>query len=136
MNCSNNGSISIPNSKTIRKSNFELLRIVCMLFIVSYHFLRYLVENDNVSTPIVYKATWLPLHIAVICFVLISGYFHIRPTFKGALKLLLPVLVYYAIPCFIVRCCGITDYIGGGNKQFSFCLNHRIGLLRHIFACF
>lgn len=110
----------MKNKTVKRQSNFELLRIVCMLFIVTYHFLRYIVESDGIAGDQLLKTAWLPLHIAVICFVLISGYFHIQPTIKGSLKLLLPVIVYYAIPCFVVRCCGITDYIGGGQQTVFF----------------
>lgn len=78
----------------IRSSNFELLRIVSMSFIVMYHFLCYIYITETHETETIYRALWLPLHIGVICFVLISGYFHIRPTVKGAMKLLLPVLMF------------------------------------------
>ena len=77
----------------MRSSNFELLRLVSMFFIVLYHILLFIiVDIDN--SPI-YKAMWIPLHVAVICFVLISGYFHIRPSLRGGIKLIIPLLIYY-----------------------------------------
>ena len=77
----------------MRNSNFELLRLVSMVFIVLYHILLYIItEIDN---AILYKAIWIPLHVGVICFVLISGYFHIKPSLRGIVKLLAPLLVFY-----------------------------------------
>lgn len=77
----------------VRESNFELLRLIAMFFIVWYHLLlKFIVVVDE--SPI-YKAMFLPLHVAVICFVLISGYFHIKPTLRGGGKLLYPLLVFY-----------------------------------------
>ena len=64
-----------------------------MLFIVWYHLLlKFIVPVDDAP---VYKAMYMPLHVAVICFVLISGYFHIRPSLRGVAKLLFPLFIYY-----------------------------------------
>ncbi len=83
----------------MRQSNYELLRLVSMFFIVLYHILAfYIVKIDD---NVLYKALYLPLHVGVICFVLISGYFHINPSFKGLVKLLLPLLVFY-VPLSII----------------------------------
>ena len=77
----------------LRESNFELLRLISMLFIVWYHLLlMFIVKIDD--NPI-YKAAYLPLHIAVICFVLLSGYFHIKPSVRGVARLFFPLLFYY-----------------------------------------
>ena len=77
----------------VRESNFELLRLIAMFFIVWYHLLlKFIVVVDE--SPI-YKAMFIPLHVAVVCFVLISGYFHIKPTLRGGGKLLYPLLVFY-----------------------------------------
>ena len=79
--------------KNVRESNFELLRLIAMLFIVWYHtLLKFIVVVD--ASPI-YQALFLPLHVAVICFVLISGYFHIKPSVHGAGKLFFPLFVFY-----------------------------------------
>lgn len=52
----------------------------------------FVIGNDN---NIIYKALCIPLHVGVLCFVLISGYFHIRPSWTGLFKLIFPLLVYY-----------------------------------------
>ena len=78
-----------------RESNFELLRIIAMFAIIAYHLLLFFVcvESDFVA----YRALQLPLHIGVILFVLISGYYGIRPSLRGFCKLMLPVIFYYVI---------------------------------------
>ena len=42
-----------------------------------------------------YKASWITPHLAVVCFVLISGWFHIKPTLVGGCKLIWPLLLFY-----------------------------------------
>lgn len=81
------------NGTIVRQSNYELLRLIAMFFIVFYHLLRFFVVK--MDDAVIYKAMYLPLHVAVICFVLISGYFHIKPSFRGAVKLFAPLLFFY-----------------------------------------
>jgi len=95
----------------LRESNFELLRLIAMLFIVWYHLLCFFVVKID-DAP-VYKAMYLPLHVAVICFVLISGYFRIRPSVRGIAKLAFPLLMFY-LPLAISEL--IFDGVGGGKK--------------------
>lgn len=76
-----------------RQSNFELLRLISMFYIILYHLLWFFVIGSNNST--IYKALCIPLHVGVLCFVLISGYFHIRPSWTGLYKLLFPLFLYY-----------------------------------------
>lgn len=76
-----------------RNSTFELLRIISMFFIILYHQILYFIypwTND-----IFFKIIQIPLHIGVILFVLISGYWGIKTSLKGFTKLLLPILIYY-----------------------------------------
>lgn len=68
-----------------RESQFELIRIIAQFFIVLYHLL--LVFVYPVTQSNLHKAIWLPLHIGVPLFILISGYFGIRPSIKGFVKL-------------------------------------------------
>ncbi len=98
------------NVKQVRDSNFELLRIVAMIFILVYHCLFFFVckEDGNVWL----KASWIPLHVAVICFVLISGYYHIKPSIRGLVKLIGPLLVFY-LPLTIYE---LLNGEGGGKK--------------------
>ena len=98
----------------MRESNFELLRIVSMFFIVLYHLLYYFISVW--SCDAFYKALFLPLHVGVICFVLISGYFHINPSLKGIAKLLAPLIIFY-LPLTIVD---IYNGNGGGKSLLFF----------------
>ena len=66
--------------------------------IVFYHLLRWFVQ-DNPAYDWV-RAFWLPLHVGVVVFVLISGYFHIRASSRG-LIVFLGVLLVYSIPGII-----------------------------------
>ena len=82
-----------------RQSNFELLRLLSMFFIVFYHmFLR--AEFDNPPYEW-YQALWMPLHVGVVCFVLISGYFGIKTSSRGLL-LYLAFLLVYSLPDIVI----------------------------------
>jgi surface polysaccharide O-acyltransferase-like enzyme len=74
-----------------------------MLFIVVYHFCLHAIDNNSPQSPHLIKGFETILHIGVICFVLISGYFGIRPTLKGLVKFCLQCIAYsigiYAIYC-------------------------------------
>lgn len=66
-----------------------------MLFIVFYHLVTYyLYEIPNPEYAQLYTALLPTLHIGVILFVLISGYFGIKSTWKGLISLLMVVIVY------------------------------------------
>ena len=83
------------NSKHTRESSFELLRIVAMFFIVFYHLVTYyLYEIPDTNFHAFFTALLPTLHIGVILFVLISGYFGIKSTWRGLISLLLVILVY------------------------------------------
>ena len=75
-----------------RESNFELLRLLSQFIIVLYHLYYLFVAkiDDNPS----FKAIQMPLHVGVIIFVLLSGYFSINATSKKFLKLIAFFLVY------------------------------------------
>lgn len=64
-----------------------------MFFIVFYHMLFFFVADFDQN--VLYKALYIPLHVAVLCFVLISGYFHIKPSVKGFVKLFAPLILFY-----------------------------------------
>ena len=78
-----------------RQSNFELLRLLSIFFIVFYHLLRWFVQGNPAFDWV--RALWLPLHVGVVVFILLSGYFHIRPSSRG-LILLLGIVLVYSIP--------------------------------------
>lgn len=79
--------------KRERNSSIELLRIIAMLFIVIYHLLITVYSKN--PTEIIYKSAWIPLHIGVILFVFISGYFGIKCKFHGICKLVGTIALYY-----------------------------------------
>ena len=92
--------------KATRQSNFELLRIVAMFMIVLYHLLLFL--PPSYQHPI-YTALLSPLHVGVILFVLISGYFHINFSFRGIVRLLLPIYVIH-VPFEMYRIFNAGEY--------------------------
>lgn len=84
----------------VRESQFELLRIVAQWCIVLYHlFMDYTIHLQE-QHPI-YLGIQIPLHIGVLLFVLISGYWGIKPTIKGLLKLITMIFVYF-VPLAII----------------------------------
>ena len=74
-----------------RSSNFELMRLVLMVFIMMHHFI-YAMPYSVVS-PELHAADTL-FHTAVIDFVLLSGFFGIHFKVKGLLKLLFQVCFF------------------------------------------
>ena len=91
-----------------RNSIFELMRIIAMFIIVTYHLFLFSVAPHYPNEPF-YKGIQIPLHIGVILFVLISGYFGIKCSFKGLFKLIMMVAIYY-LPIELS-----TDYFFSGG---------------------
>lgn len=77
-----------------RESQFELMRIIAMVFIVFYHLFLDTTEHLWGDQPI-YQGIQIPIHFGVLLFVMISGYFGIKPTFRGGGRLLIMVAVYF-----------------------------------------
>lgn len=87
--------------KKERESNFELLRLIAMIFIVLYHFC------SSVKAGIDTENRWILLgytifHIGVPVFILISGYWTI--------KLSIRKLISFYLYCFLwyLMCYGIS----------------------------
>lgn len=110
-----------------RQANFELLRIVAMLMIVTLHYL----VKGNVAVPyaeshsVVNLAAWLLeafCIVAVNCYVLLSGYFLVESAWKpGRIVSLLAQILFYSIAIPIAMLCvgmlspadlSIYDWIG------------------------
>lgn len=89
-----------------RESSFELIRILAQILIVYYHILLFSIYPLT-GDPF-YKALYIPLHIGVPLFVLISGYFGIKPSMKGFIRLVGMVFVLQ-IPLVF------RNYIDGGG---------------------
>lgn len=81
-----------------RQSNFELLRIICMILIVAHHLSVHSKLPENVTKLNLYIHQSLEAFgkIAVNIFVLISGYFMINSkfTFKKVFKLIFQIIFY------------------------------------------
>lgn len=85
-----------------RESNFELIRIFSMLFIVFYYIIAFFVSGKYPENMFL-QAVKAPLHMGVILFVLISGYFGIRSSLKGLLNFLIPVVCYFILFAVVYR---------------------------------
>ena len=79
-----------------RESNFELLRILSQVFIVLYH-ICYIWQGKEYSSQPFFQAVSIPLHIGVVVFVLLSGYFTIKLKASGLVKLL-GIFFVYCLP--------------------------------------
>lgn len=80
-----------------RESNMELLRIASIIAIIYYHILVFV---HNKSGEPIYQAMFLPLHVGVLLFVMISGYFHIKFSIKKLIMIIGPMVVY-SIPSIL-----------------------------------
>ena len=120
----------VSKKNTIRESNFELLRIVCMLFVVMQHFWGHalypeLQSSNDTTSPAASFITLGFLYIAVNCFVLISGFFRIRTTVHRFIRFTFLVVFYNFLSLAYVR------IAGGGTidlllifKTFKHCYNN------------
>ena len=69
-----------------------------MLFIVFYHLIMWFVKDNPTYDSL--RALWIPLHVGVVCFVLISGYFRIKTSLRGFV-LLIAISFFYSLPNII-----------------------------------
>lgn len=85
-------NILYPSKGRKRQSQYELLRLISQFYIVLYH-ICYMWQGSLKNNPF-FQAIGIPLHIGVIIFVLLSGFFTINATSKGLIKLLGIFIVY------------------------------------------
>lgn len=109
-----------------RRSNFELLRIICMIMIVTLHTLGHggALKNTQVSSANFFVAHLLESLsiVAVNCYILISGFFGINSKFKikKVLDLYIQVLFYSIIISSLFWIIGIESISLGGILQAIF----------------
>ena len=87
-----------------RQENIELLRILCMFFILLFHFnLNAILRNGETSEGLNYTALLINclVVVAVNVFVLISGYFSIKIKMKSVMGLLIQT-EFYAVLAIII----------------------------------
>lgn len=102
--------------KKERRSNIELLRIVAMLFIISFHYVYksgYEFRELSVNSFII-KTFYMFGELGVNLFILISGYFMINGKFsiKKLICLILEVDFYYMIATLIGQKLGVVEISG------------------------
>ena len=81
----------------IRQSNFELLRIICMFGVLTNHTLQNLYDLHTPSFSIDNELRVLIMNVSILavnCFVMISGYFQIKQSWKGFVSLVAPCFVW------------------------------------------
>ena len=97
-----------------RQSNIELLRCFAMLCIIVYHLCLFALGGVSTGTKL-YQALQIPLHIGVPLFVLISGYFGIRFSLKGLMRLCSKGYFYFVplavIPMVLTHSGGVKDIL-------------------------
>lgn len=108
-----------------RKSNIELLRIVAMLFVVLLHANYFSLGRVNITDiiinpiPAFFKAYLEQLCIVCVnVFVLISGWFGIRPTLKGGLSLLFQVFFFHILIILVLLAIGESIPASGFYRLF------------------
>lgn len=115
------GITSNNNKVLARESNFELLRLLSQFCIVLYHiFLMFIYPQSGQA---IYKALQIPLHVGVVVFVLISGYFSINATSKGFVKLL-GIFFIYSIPEIIYNFLNADDTLHSIKALLFFSNSH------------
>lgn len=90
--------------KATRQSNFELLRILCALFIIAGHIIMIHDTGEMMSSSWLISEGLRPLFMcAVNAFVLISGYFGIKLKAKKMWQMN-DMVTFYSVMLFIVAC--------------------------------
>ena len=112
-----------------RDSSLELVRLLSQYMIVVYHIILFWFWNYSKNPDILLRAIYIPLHIGVPVFVLLSGYFHIHFSLKGIARLVIFILVYDVglrilggaiFPEYLAEWHNMTGSSGSGLKQVFF----------------
>ena len=115
--------MSYKNTKrSLRQSNIELLRIVSMLLIISFHYVYksgYVFDTLNFNSFIV-KVFWLFGELGVNLFFLITGYFMVNGkfSFKKLIKICLEIEFYHWVCIIIFSGIGAIDVFDGKRSLF------------------
>lgn len=121
-------ALVLSQQSSPRQSNFELLRILAMLMVLSLHadFLSigtplkvdFLNDGPNAWTRTAFESFSI---VGVNIFVLISGWFGIRTTIKGLAKYLFTCLYFSMGIWFIFILIGKANVFPSGLYSFFFC---------------
>lgn len=105
-----------------RDSAFELLRILSQVFIVLYH-ICYIWQGKEYSSQPFFQAVSIPLHIGVVVFVLLSGYFTIKLKASGLVKLL-GIFIVYCLPEVIYSVATSKSMLNTARSMMFFSNSH------------
>lgn len=97
----------LTNMTNSRSSAVELYRVGLMTVIVWYHLILRLPDVYNDPTL---NASLNILHLGVPCFVLLSGWFGIRPSGKGFFRIWAPVFFYGVTQLVLAIILGIESF--------------------------
>ena len=97
----------------MRNSNIELLRILCILLIISFHYVfkgGFVYETFCLNEYIT-KIFWMFGELGVNCFMIITGYFMVQQCFKfrKVILLWLEIQFYNILVLFIVSRLGLSS---------------------------
>ena len=107
-----------------RQTNFELLRIVAMLMIITLHYIvkGFAVTNDADRTLMFYAMRLIEAFciVAVNCYVLISGYFLVESEWKAGriISLLAQILFYSLLIPVAMICIGMLSWSDLGTYDW------------------
>lgn len=111
--------MSKNKSYIARDSNIELLRILCMFMIVLRHFVIHPLDgNSIIATSLGGKTIDALCYVGVNCFVLISGWFGIKFSWKGLARLYI-ICAFYGTFAYLFHLYNDGATIG---KSFIFSL--------------
>lgn len=104
-----------------RKSNIELLRILCMLGIIAHHYVVYGLGSAELATlsfnGVVQQLLLFGGKFGVNCFMLISGYFLVDSSFRlSRLVKLLLQMIFYSLGIYLVL--AVLGYVSFSPLQF------------------
>lgn len=121
-------TMTSPSPKPPRESNFELLRLVAMAMVLILHADFYSLGDPSHALfsrdawAFSGRAFWEFLALpAVNLFVLISGWFGIRPSWRGALNLLFTVFFFNLLAGVVLTVCGESFETGDFLKSLYPC---------------
>lgn len=114
--------------RNLKQSNFELLRIISMLFIIIYHCIYHghVIENcTNDGIKLIFTIIELVTIVHVNSFVLITGYFQSKSKFKQAKiwSLINSSLFYRILIIIILTCLGCISLSKVDILRETFILN-------------
>lgn len=103
--------------KKVRLSNFELLRIICMFGVLTSHSLMAMYDLHTTNFSFLNELRVFAMNascLAVNCFVMISGYFHIHQSWKSFWGLVSPCL-FWVFVCsglaFLYSECTLIEFV-------------------------